>query len=300
VTRRAVGAVFLLTDYGTADEFAGVVRAVVQRDAPGAPVIDLTHEVAPFDVRAGALALSRAAPHLGAGVVVAVVDPGVGTPRRAVAVLAGSLRFVGPDNGLLPWALDAVGGPRQAVALPGPPAGQAASTFDGRDVFAPAAARLWRGAPLAELGDDIDPAGLERLAPPRLAVSPGMLEAEVQWVDRFGNVQLAARPGDAARAGLGAEVGVTAGGSTHRARAATTFALLPDGGLGLVVDANGHLALVCDRRSAATVLAVRPGDIVTVQAAGDSGSAAGDSGSAAGDSGSAGSTAVRADEDAAP
>ena len=83
---RAGGSVFLLTDYGLADEFAGVVRASVLRHAPGVPIVDLTHGVAPFDVRAGALALVRAVPHLGPGVVLAVVDPGVGTSRRAVAV----------------------------------------------------------------------------------------------------------------------------------------------------------------------------------------------------------------------
>jgi hypothetical protein len=280
VTRRAAGSVFLLTDYGSADEFAGVVRAVVQRNAPGAPVVDITHEVAPFDVRAGALALCRAAPHLGPGVVVAVVDPGVGTSRRAVAVRAafpvptrlvppgtepGTLDFVGPDNGLLPWAIDAVGGAGPAVRLPGRPAGAGGATFDGRDIFAPAAARLWRGEPLADLGDDLDPGTLERLAPPRLAVAPGVLEAEVQWVDRFGNVQLAARPADARHAGLGAEVVVTVAGVTHRARTVDTFAAVEPAALGLVTDANGHLSLVCNRRSAATVLGVGPGDVVTVR-----------------------------------
>ena len=280
MTRRAVGSVFLLSDYGSTDEFAGVVRAVVQRHAPGAPVVDLTHEVAPFDVRAGALALARAAPHLGPGVVVAVVDPGVGTPRRTVAVRAarpvsagssspgaehGALTFVGPDNGLLPWAIDAVGGAGQAVSLPGPVAGDGRTTFDGRDVFAPAAARLWQGAALDQLGEAIDPGTLERLVLPRLAVSPGVLEAEVQWVDRFGNVQLAARPADAAAAGLGVEVGVMTGGATHRARVVPAFADLGSDELGLVVDANGQLAVVCNRRSAATVLKVHPGDVVTVQ-----------------------------------
>ena len=279
MTRRVAGSVFLLTDYGSADEFAGVVRAVVQRHAPGAPIVDLTHGLAPFDVRAGALALCRAAPHLGPGVVVAVVDPGVGTDRRAVAVRAacpapagsappgrnaGTLDFVGPDNGLLPWAIDAVGGPREAVSLPGRP-GPGAATFDGRDVFAPAAARLWRGEPLDELGDDLDPATLERLAPLRLVVSTGVLETEVQWVDRFGNVQLSARPVDARHAGLGTAVAVTAAGITHRADTTTSFAALGPDALGVVADANGQLSLVCNRRSAATVLGVGPGDVVTVQ-----------------------------------
>ncbi|HUI03503.1 MAG TPA: SAM-dependent chlorinase/fluorinase [Acidimicrobiales bacterium] len=272
---RAGGAVFLLTDYGYADEFAGVVRAVVVRHAPGAVVVDVSHGVAPYDVRGGALALARVVEHLGPGVVLAVVDPGVGTARRAVAVtvepLAGRpYALVGPDNGLLPWALDALGGARRAVALGPSPLSAAASTFDGRDLFAPAAARLWQGSPLEDLGEELDAGGLWRLAPPRCAVSPGVVEAEVLWVDRFGNVQLAARPADAGAAGVGDEpadeLRVEVGTRGHAARRVGAFADLDAGALGVVVDANGRLAVVGDRRSAATVLGVSPGDIVTLRA----------------------------------
>jgi S-adenosyl-L-methionine hydrolase (adenosine-forming) len=268
------GSVFLLTDYGLADEFAGVVRASVSRHAPGVPIIDLTHGVTPFDVRAGALGLVRAVPYLGPGVVLAVVDPGVGTARRAVAVSVtpdpgseGPRHFVGPDNGLLPWAVDAVGAVRRAVTLPRPSDDAAGATFDGRDVFAPAAARLWRGEDVAELGDDLDPDCLVRLAPPRTTSSPGTLETEVLWVDRFGNVQLAARPDDATAAALGVDLKVVtaATGVSRRAARVTAFAALGPGALGLIVDANRHLALVCDRRSAATVLEVHPGDLVTLR-----------------------------------
>jgi len=274
---QAGGAVFLLTDYGYADEFAGVVRAVVVQHAPQAVVVDVSHGVAPYDVRGGALALARAVGHLGSGVVLAVVDPGVGTARRAVAATveppAGPHRpyaFVGPDNGLLPWALDALGGACRAVALGAPGSPSAASTFDGRDLFAPAAARLWQGSPLEDLGEEVDAHHLVRLAPPRCAVSPGVVEAEVLWVDRFGNVQLAARPADAAAAGVGGasgdELGVEVGAGGHAARRVDTFADLGAGALGVVVDANGHLAVVSDRRSAATVLGVSPGDLVTLRA----------------------------------
>ena len=271
---RAGGSVFFLTDYGLADEFAGVVRASVLRHAPGVPIIDLTHGVTPFDVRGGALALVRAMPHLGPGVVLAVVDPGVGTSRRAVALSVrsragdaahGPHHFVGPDNGLLPWAVDVAGGVECAVALPRPSRPDTGVTFDGRDVFAPAAARLWRGTALTELGDELDPTSLERLTAPRLSVSPGALEVEVQWVDRFGNVQLAAGPDDAAAAALGEEFDVVATG-VHRAKRVAAFAELGPDGLGVIVDANGRLALVCDRQSAATVLRVHPGDVVTVRA----------------------------------
>ena len=142
------------------------------------------------------------------------------------------------------------------------------ATFDGRDVFAPATARLCRGAALGDLGDDVDPADLVRLEPPRVATGDGSLAAEVQWVDGFGNVQLAAGPEDAAAAALGAQLDVEAGvvdGPVHRAVRVPAFAALEPESLGVIVDANRRLALVCDRRSAATVLGVKPGDLVTLR-----------------------------------
>ncbi|MGA2521172.1 MAG: SAM-dependent chlorinase/fluorinase [Acidimicrobiales bacterium] len=270
MTRHGGGSVFFLTDYGHADEFAGVVRAVVQRCAPGAPLVDLAHDVAPFDVRAGALMLQRAVPHLGPGVVLAVVDPGVGTDRRAVvasvpAAGGGPRYFVGPDNGLLAWAVDGSGGPEQLVVLPPAVPRAGGATFDGRDLFAPAAARLWSGSAPEDLGDLTDPGSLVRLAPPLLAVSPGVVEAEVLWVDRFGNVQLSARPDDTSAAGLGTTVEVVTAGGVRPARWVRAFGALGHDDLGVVHDANGHVALACDRRPAATVLGVRPGDVVTLR-----------------------------------
>ena len=279
--RRATGCVFVLTDYGSRDEFAGVVRAVVVREAPGASVVDLTHEIPPFDVRAGALALERCVVHLGPGVVLGVVDPGVGTARRPVAVaVAGHAdgrrapsHLVGPDNGLLVWAAEALGGVAAAVELPRPPAG-APATFDGRDLFAPAAAQLWAGAPLARLGTPIDPHTLVRLEPPVLRAEPGALEAEILWIDRFGNVQLAARPADAAAAQLAAGATLALSVPARSAaeppgaavlaavRQVTSFGAIGPGEVGLLVDANGRLALACDRRPAATVLGVREGEVV--------------------------------------
>lgn len=282
------GAVFLLTDYGERDEFAGVTRAVVLRTAPGAPVVDLTHGIPPFDVRAGALALARCVGFIGPGVVIAVVDPGVGSGRRAVAVAVrggvdsafdGPGALVGPDNGLLGWAVEALGGAVAAVALPAS-AGPGA-TFDGRDLFAPVAARLWAGASLNDVGLPIDPAGLVTLPPPRLRVisvpagprppgpgsTPtrgGSVEAEVIWVDRFGNAQLAARADDATSAGLDDVVEIQVATTTWRARAVTSFAQLEGDQIGIMVDANGHLSLVCLRRPAATVLGVGAGDMVTL------------------------------------
>jgi S-adenosyl-L-methionine hydrolase (adenosine-forming) len=265
VTGRARGCVFLLTDYGISDEFAGILRAVIARDAPDAPVVDLTHGVAPFDVRAGALALVRSAPHLGPGVVVGVVDPGVGSARRAVAIEAattsGPRHLVGPDNGLLVWAAEALGGIVEAVELES----RGAGTFDGRDVFAPAAAALWRGTDLSDLGVVVDAAGLVRLSDPVLSVSRGTVETEVLRVDRFGNAQLSATASDADDAHLGRHVEVDGGSGPRRVGRAGSFSDVPSGGIGIMTDSNGHLALVGDRSSAARTLGLSEGDPVTLR-----------------------------------
>lgn len=267
------GAVFLLSDYGTADEFAGLLRAVVARLAPGAPVVDLTHDVPAFDVRAGALALARAVPHLGPGVVLAVVDPGVGTARRGIACTvrrrddsdsAGPSGFVGPDNGLLVWAAEAMGEIDEVAALAKPTG--ASSTFDGRDVFAPAAAALWRGERPASLGRPLAPDALVRLPAPLLVCAPGRIEAEVLWVDRFGNAQLAATADDGRSSGLldASAVELDVRGAT-RLRVVSAFGELAPGESGILVDANGHLAIVCNERAAATVLGVQAGETVTLR-----------------------------------
>lgn len=270
--------VFFLTDYGLSDEFVGVVHAVIRRDTPSAVVVDLTHGIPPFDVRAGSEALLRAVPHLGPGVVLAVVDPGVGGARRGVAVEAeGPPRrwFVAPDNGLVVAAAEWSGGIRSVWELLKPP--EAPATFDGRDVFAPAAAALAAGADPASLGDPADPAGLHRLGSPLLEAGGDRdrpwLRAEVTWVDRFGNVQLAATPlvvpievgtepvsvrvaRSAEPAGAGGE------GASLRARRVRTFGDLEPGQLGVLVDANDHLSLAVREGSAQEATGARPGDVV--------------------------------------
>jgi S-adenosylmethionine hydrolase len=266
--------VSFLTDYGLADGFVGALHSVVRRHAPLAPIVDLTHEVAPQNVRAGALALARAAPYLAAGVVVAVVDPGVGTERRALAVRArggppDGITFIGPDNGLLTPALDALGGADACVELEDrgywlPTAGP---TFAGRDIFAPAAARLVCGAQLEDLGRPVTDQTLVRLPPPACRrLGHGSLEAEVTWVDRFGNVQLAAAPGDLpADLVLPGQVLVTAKGARlGLARRARAFADLGAGELGLIVDSYGHLALCLNGASAAGQLGVSEADLLVL------------------------------------
>ncbi len=265
---RARGSVFVLTDYGLTDELAGVLRAVIVREAPLVRVVDLTHAVPAFDVRAGALALVRAVPHLGPGVVVGVVDPGVAGDRRAVALEsrseAGPRHLVGPDNGLLVWAAELLGGVVDAVEL-SRPYKDGGATFDGRDVFAPAAAALWTGKSVRELGAQINPEGLVRLGDPWLSVADGKIETEVVWIDGFGNVQLSAGPSDAVGADLGDPVEVVIGGASRTARRIVAFCELEAGELGLILDSNGRLALVGDRESAARTLGLHAGDTVTLR-----------------------------------
>lgn len=184
--------VFFLSDFGLEDPYVGVVKAVLRERAPGVKAVDLAHDLPPQDLRRAVYALFEAVPYLPEGaVVLAVVDPGVGTSRRAVAVW-GRRWYVGPDNGLfsLAWLLDP---PRRAFllervlppspqgALPGWRPGEA--TFHGRDRFAPAAAHLALGLSPEALGLEVPLEGLKRLP---LALTPGP-EGEVLTFDRFGN-----------------------------------------------------------------------------------------------------------------
>ncbi len=268
--------VFFVSDFGSRDEFAGVVRAVLRRLAPQTTVIDLTHEIPAFDVAAGARALVRALPHLGEGVVLGVVDPGVGSARRGIALRAGAgdgRLFVGPDNGLLLPAAELDGETvAEAVQLPRPRGTPGAATFDGRDVFAPAAAALCNGARLTELGTELDPGGLVRLLLPhprhsRLPDGRIVRWCQVDWVDRFGNLQLSAAPSDDdpdafALAWPAGEAGRSLGSTDRMVRRVRAYADLREGELGMIVDANGHLALVVREGSAAELLGVATGQVV--------------------------------------
>ncbi len=278
----APGTIFFLSDYGLRDEFVGVVHAVLARLAPGTAVIDLTHEIAPFDVRSGAAALARALPHLGEGLVLAVVDPGVGGPRRAIALetapASGPRWWVGPDNGLFCGPAEAAGPVVAACDLGPRPGPEASVTFDGRDVFAPAAAALCAGASVASLGPALDPSGLVRAPPPvcdagTLAGGRSLLRVEVTWVDRFGNAQLGApaRTLPAALeavavaldpAGVAPDPGAGAWGGPEPVRRVRSFSELARGEPGLLVDANGYLALVVAEGSAAARFGLAAGSLV--------------------------------------
>ena len=261
--RTGFGWVSLTTDYGTSDGFVAACHGVIARLAPQVRVIDVTHQVAPGDVARAAAVLAQAVPHLPPAVHVAVVDPGVGTARRAVAVQAAGGILVGPDNGLLMWAADALGGVVAAVELTNESwfARPVSRTFHGRDVFAPVAARLAAGAAVGDAGTALDPAHLVRLPEPVVTSGDGWIEAEVLTVDRFGNVQVAA-PG-AALAALGPAL--TVGGVA--AVRGGTFADAPAGGLVVYPDSSDRVAIAINGGRAAVVLAVTPGDVLRVATA---------------------------------
>jgi S-adenosyl-L-methionine hydrolase (adenosine-forming) len=252
-----------LSDYGHGDEFVGVVHSVIRSIAPEVRVIDITHDVTPHDVRAGGLALARSVPYLAPGIALAVVDPGVGTSRRAVAieVADGGAYLIGPDNGLLAPAVALIGGATGAVVLDNPEyqLELLGPTFDGRDVFAPAAAHLCRGVPFDELGTRIDPVQLlPGLLPIGERRDDGSHVAEILWIDRFGNAQLNLDPDDLVD--WPDVIEVSGGRVTRNAERVRTFADIPTGGFGLLVDSYGLLALAIDRGSAAAELELSEGD----------------------------------------
>jgi S-adenosylmethionine hydrolase len=273
-----------VSDYGLADEFVGVCKAVMLAFAPDVTIVDLGHDLAPHDIRAGALLLVRSVQYLPDGcIVVAVVDPGVGTERRLVAVETDRATLLGPDNGLLAPAVAMAGGPRRVVTLdkpeyqleaPGP-------TFAGRDVLAPAAGHLAAGVPLEELGSPADPAGLVPGVLPLPHTEPGgAIHGEIWWVDRFGNCQLNVDPDELRAAGAqpGGPVEVHIGGTARAARWVRTYGDARPSELVLLVDSYGLLCLAFDREPAAAQLGVRAGAAVTLLAPGTAPSAPGSGG----------------------
>ncbi|MEU8183083.1 SAM-dependent chlorinase/fluorinase [Micromonospora sp. NPDC049044] len=256
----------LTTDYGLFDGFVAACHGVIARIAPTARVIDVTHLVPPADVRRGAAVLAQTVPYLPVGVHVAVVDPGVGTARRGIALATPGGLLVGPDNGLLPDAAAALGGITAAVELTEPRwlADRVSGTFHGRDVFAPVAARLALGAPLADAGPPVDPDGLVRLPRPALSCDDEGFTAEVSTVDQFGNVQLAAPAHllDALPAAL--RVGPPGPAPARPAIRGRTFGAAPAGGLVVYVDSADLVAVAVNGGRAVDLLRVAPGDLLRV------------------------------------
>lgn len=248
--------VSLLSDFGTTEPFVGVMKGVVLGRAPHVTFVDITHEVPPQDVRTGALFLSRAVAYLPVAVHLAVVDPGVGTQRSPVAVqTARGDVLVGPDNGLLGPAAATLGGEvavhaltRIEFHLP-----EVSATFHGRDVFAAVAGAVAAGTPVGELGS---PRGyLATVELPITSVSDGQLATEVLTVDHFGNLQLAASGADAEEAGFEPGERLLLGlDADQRIEVpfVRTFGEVADHAPAVLIDSDGHLAIVVTGESAAT------------------------------------------------
>jgi S-adenosyl-L-methionine hydrolase (adenosine-forming) len=258
--------IVFLSDFGLDDEYVGLCHAVIARVAPEVRLIDLHHGIPPQDVTSGALALAQAVLYAPEDAVyLAVVDPGVGTRRRGIAVEAGPGILVGPDNGLLMLAWEALGGPARAVALePGRVVRwRVSDTFHGRDVFAPAAARLAAGGTLDDVGTEIDVATLSELLVGEPLVESGRVATTVTGIDRFGNARLGARPEELDLAGLsGSELILIRSDAPVPVRRVRTFGELDPSAVGLVVDSAGWLAVVVNGASAAELLRLSRGDAV--------------------------------------
>jgi hypothetical protein len=231
-----------LTDYGLEDGFVAACHGVAAGIAPQIGIIDVTHLIPPGDIRRGAVVLAQTVPFLPPAVHVAVVDPGVGTSRRGIAVAAGASVFVGPDNGLLSWAVAACGGAVRAVSLTNRALWRepvAAATFHGRDIFMPVAAHLAAGTGLEAAGQPVEVADLVRLPVPERTIRDSVAEGEVLTVDRFGNIQLTITAADAA------EIGVKPGGTVLVSTGLVSTGLVSTGlvSTGLIGSGRHRLAI---------------------------------------------------------
>jgi S-adenosyl-L-methionine hydrolase (adenosine-forming) len=255
--------VTLLTDYGRDDDFVGVCHGVIRQIHREAEIVDITHGIERHGVRQGALVLRNTLPYMPVGMHVAVVDPQVGTERRALALSTGDGRvLVGPDNGLLSLAWERCGGPDVVVDITRSPhrLEPVSATFHGRDIFAPVAARLAAGAELADAGDPLDPETLQRVELPEPRDEDGAVVAHALVIDHFGNVGLNVDHDRLAGTGLtlGARVEVEALGESYSATYAQTFADVSPGELIVYQDAYRTLALAINRGDAAGTLRLAP------------------------------------------
>lgn len=273
--------VSLLTDWGLRDPSAAICRGVVLGIAPDALLIDISHEVDKFSVRHGALLLWSALPWLPVGAHVAVIDPGVGTTRRPIALrVARGDYLVGPDNGLLLPAAERLGGITAAHAIDSAqyrlPA--VSATFHGRDLFAPAAAHLAAGVPIGSIGPPIDASELVTLDWPGARVEGDALVSSVVYVDTFGNVKLSALAADARaaldepRVGDRLTVELTGGRPARTLRWARTFGDAAPGDDVLLEDSYGRLSIARNQGNAADALGIGDGDELVIRRARRAGS----------------------------
>jgi S-adenosyl-L-methionine hydrolase (adenosine-forming) len=255
------------SDYGLEDEFVGVCHGVIKRFAPEVEILDISHAIPPQDLRAGANVLAQAVKYMPPAVHLGIVDPGVGTERRAVVI--GTLQgppLIGPDNGLLWLAAHALGGPTQAHEITRDDLclQPKSRTFHGRDIFAPIAARLALGMPPEEVGPAIEVASLERFELPEARVDDDHVHGQIVQTDHFGNLQLNVTREDLESLGMmiGDRVELRIGGKAHDVPFTQTFGEVPAGRLAVIEDSYRHIAVVVNRGSAAKRLEAHRGDPV--------------------------------------
>lgn len=271
--------VWFISDYGIQDEFTGVVKAVIHSISPDSKVIDITHNIPPYQLQSGALTLARAVRFVRPQVVLAVVDPGVGTERRRIAIeIQGEPCFlVGPDNGLLIPAAETLGGIKQAVILNNERYhfSKAGGTFDGRDIFASVTGYICQGVSLAELGEQVDPKLLCGIDLPVVRYVKGSVVAEVIWIDNFGNAQLSVGllelkqldqkfASTEAASALEIVLGLDEG-SSFKTRIVKAYADLKPQEVGLVVDSYEKLSIAMYLDSAKDRLGISQGDTVSLK-----------------------------------
>ena len=260
-----------LSDFGLQDDFVGTCHGVIKRIAPEAEIIDITHGIPPQKVLQGALVLANTVPYMPEGIHLAVVDPGVGSARRPLALRDESGRvYVGPDNGLLVPAAERMGGVAEAHELANPAYAlePVSRTFHGRDLFSPAAAHLVRGIKLGELGPPVATDALVRLDLPGPEITPERIGAIVLYVDRYGNVQLNLNTDNLEEVEIvpGTRVEIEVRGERYFAVAARTFADARPGDIILYEDAYENVALAISRGNAAEMFGARAGDRVQIRA----------------------------------
>jgi S-adenosylmethionine hydrolase len=255
--------VTFLSDFGLQDDFVGTCHGVIKRIAPDTQIIDITHGIPAQQVLQGALVLANTVPYMPVGVHLAVVDPGVGSARRALALRDEEGRaYVGPDNGLLVPAAERTGiAAAHELANPEYALPSISRTFHGRDLFAPAAAHLVRGVPLEELGPPLDPEALVRLDLPQPEVRPSRIAATILYIDSFGNIALNITREHVDQIGIvpGMQVELELAGERFYAVAARTFADARAGDIMLYEDSYGNMSVAISNGDAAEMLHARAG-----------------------------------------
>jgi S-adenosylmethionine hydrolase len=258
-----------LSDYGLEDEFVGVCHGVIKRFAPQVEILDIAHGIPPQDVNAGATVLAQAVPYMPPAVHLAVVDPGVGTGRRAVVLgTRNGPVLVGPDNGLLQPAADALGGVEQAFAITNRELWLAtpSRTFHGRDIFAPIAARLALGLDPEMVGPSLDPSELVKLEHRAATVDDDHVHAQVVQIDHFGNLQLNVVKDELAAIGVlqGDVIEARVNGRSFHPRYGTAFSEVSAGALVVLEDSYRWITLAANQASAKDLIEARRGDRVVL------------------------------------